>query len=377
MIRRIWAIFQKELIQTVRDRSTLAILLAIPLIQLILFAYAIRMNIKHIPLAVADQSLDDSSRSYLSALTNSEYFDIALTVPGQSQVITAIDAGQAKAGVIIPPDFPAHVARGDAQVLLLVDGSDPFTTQSAFHSASAIAEQQAIGITMGRLSSANNLGENVSLNPLVVNTRILYNPDQKDLWFLIPGLIAMLLQTQTIALTSLSVVREREMGTIEQILVTPIRPGELMLGKSLSNMFIALFNMLSILLAAVLWFKVPFQGDFWLFLGLSMVYVLSGLALGLLISAVSQNQRQAQQLMMMVTLVGLIISGFVFPRYAMPQVLQVIGNIFPLTQFIPIARGVISKGVGFDVLWMPAATLAMYVVVIVFFAARLFRQRLD
>ena len=165
----------------------------------------------------------------------------------------------------------------------------------------------------------------------------------------------MLLQTQSLALTAAAVVREREMGTIEQILVTPIRPIELMIGKIVPYVIIAMLNMLTVIAIGVFWFGVPFQGSFWLFIGLSSLYVLSGLGLGLLISSVSQNQRQAQQLMMLFMMVSLLLGGFIFPRYTMPAAVRVIGNLFPITYFVPIARGIITKGIGFSVLSRPGA----------------------
>ncbi len=377
MLRRILAITQKEFIQTMRDRTTLMIMLSMPLLQLILFAYAIHMDVKHIPMVVADQSMDGASRSYITDMARSDYFDIVDTVQGQNDVINAIDAGTARAGLVIPPDFAARVDRGSADVLLLVDGSDPFTTQSAYNAANVISQTHAVTLALDNLSrSAPGISE-ADLSPLTTHIRILYNPDLKDLWFLIPGMIAMLLQTQTIALTSLAVVREREAGTIEQILVSPIRPLELMLGKTLPNLVIALINMLTVVVVGTLSFGVPFKGNFPIFLGLALIYVFSGLGLGLLISSVSQNPRQAQQLNMMISLVGLIISGFIFPRYTMPAVLQGIGYIFPLTFFIPIARGIFTKGIGIEFLWPSVAALVIFAVGILLVASRLFRQRLD
>jgi len=377
MLRRIWAITQKEFIQTLRDRTTLAILLSMPVLQLVLFAYAIHMDVKHIPLVVSDQSMDAASRSYIDDMVKSDYFEIVSTVQGQAEVIKAIDSGTARVGVIIPPNFADLVMRGEASVLLLVDGSDPFTTQSAYNAANVIAQAHTIGVVMDNLQRSGLAITSQNTNPLTAHIRILYNPDLTDLWFLIPGMIAMLLQTQTIALTSLAVVREREMGTIEQILVSPIRPAELLIGKTLPNLLIAMVNMLTILAIGTLGFGVPFRGNLLLFLGLALIYVFSGLGLGLLISSVSQNPRQAQQLNMMFSLIGLILSGFIFPRYAMPVTLQAVGYIFPLTYFIPIARSIFTKGIGISVLWGNVIALTIFSMGIIFFAARLFRQRLD
>jgi ABC-2 type transport system permease protein len=240
-----------------------------------------------------------------------------------------------------------------------------------------IAQQHTIQLVVNDLSRSRQTSSGTSLMPLNAHIQILYNPDLKDLWFLIPGLIAMLLQTQMIILTALAVVREREVGTIEQILVTPIRPVELMLGKTLPNLIIAMINLTTVVVAGTLGFGVPFQGDFPLFVVLVILYVFSGLGLGLLISSISQNQRQAQQLAMMTMFLGLLISGFVFPHYSMPPVLQWISYIFPLTAFVPIARGMFMKGIGLSLLTNQVLFLIVYDIVILFFAARLFRQTLD
>jgi ABC-2 type transport system permease protein len=212
------------------------------------------------------------------------------------------------------------------------------------------------------------------LNALI---RVLYNPDMKDLWFIIPGMAAMLLQTQSLMLTAAAVVREREVGTIEQILVTPIRPIELMVGKIVPYVIIAMLNMLTVIGLGVFWFHVPFQGSFWLFIVLSLLYVFSGLGLGLLVSSISQNQRQSQQLIMLFMMVSLLLGGFIFPRYTMPAVVRVIGNLFPITYFIPIARGIVTKGIGFSALGSQVLALAVYIVVVMTLAAFTFRKRLD
>ena len=385
MRRRIWAVIQKEFIQTLRDRRTLAIQLALPLIQLFLYGYAIRMSVDHVPTVVADQSLDAASRAYVEAMTTSGYFDVVAYVPDQAEAVQAVDEGRAQAAVVIPPGFAARVERGQAQVLFVVDGSDLFTSQSAYNAASSIAQAHATELLMARMARTGQALRQSSeqatgiqgLLPLDVRIRILYNPNLDDLWFLVPGMLAMLLQVQSITLTAAAVVREREVGTIEQILVTPIRPGELMLGKVVPNIVIALVNLLTILGLGVFWFGVPFQGNFWLFLWLAFLYVFSGLGLGLLISTVSQNQKQAQQLIGMFTLVGIVLGGFVFPRYAMPPAIRPIGWLFPLTYFIPLSRGIITKGVGIEFMWGQVGALFVYVVVIMVFAARAFKEGLD
>ena len=377
MWRRIWAMMQKEFIQTLRDRRALAIQIGLPIAQLILFAYAIRMNVEHIPTAIADQSLDAASRAFIDAMTASGYFDAIAYVDDQRAVLDLIDEGSAQAGIIIPPQFSVRVARNEAQVLLLVDGSDIFTSQTAYNTITAIARAHATGIAWTRVERTGALGPGATLLPLDARVRILYNPNLEDLIFLIPGMVATILQTQTIILTAAAVVREREAGTIEQLLVTPIRPGELILGKMIPNIAIAVINMLTILAIGIFWFGVPFRGSFGAFCWLALMYVFSSLGLGLLVSIVSENQKQSQQTAMLIMLIGLVLGGFIFPRYLMPPAIRIIGNLFPLTYFIPIARGLITKGVVIDVLWEQIAALAIYVVAIMAIALAAFRPRLE
>jgi len=377
MLRRIWAVIQKEFIQTLRDRRTLLIQLLMPMIQLFLYGYAVNMNVEHIPTAVADQSLDPASHAFVQAMTTSGYFDAMIYVSSEAEIVDAIDGGQVQMGIIIPPNFAAQVERNDAHVLLLVDGADLFTSQSAYNAATAIAQAHSTQVMMTKVARTGLVRDDQSLLPLDTRVRILYNPNLDDLWFIIPGMLAMLLQTQTVTLTAAAVVREREVGTIEQLLVTPIRPAELMLGKITPNIFISLVNLLTILGLGVYWFKVPFQGDFWLFMWLAFMYVFSGLGLGLLISTVAQNQRQTLQLVGMVTMIALVLGGFIFPRYTMPPAIRIAGNLFPLTYFVPISRGIITKGIGLEFMWEQVAAMFIYIVVIMVFASRAFRQGLD
>jgi len=377
MLRRIWAVIQKEFIQTLRDRRTLLIQLLMPMIQLFLYGYAVNMNVEHIPTAVADQSLDPASHAFVQAMTTSGYFDAMIYVSSEAEIVDAIDGGQVQMGIIIPPNFAAQVERNDAHVLLLVDGADLFTSQSAYNAATAIAQAHSTQVMMTKIARTGLVRDDQSLLPLDTRVRILYNPNLDDLWFIIPGMLAMLLQTQTVTLTAAAVVREREVGTIEQLLVTPIRPAELMLGKITPNIFISLVNLLTILGLGVYWFKVPFQGDFWLFMWLAFMYVFSGLGLGLLISTVAQNQRQTLQLVGMVTMIALVLGGFIFPRYTMPPAIRIAGNLFPLTYFVPISRGIITKGIGLEFMWEQVAAMFIYIVVIMVFASRAFRQGLD
>ncbi|MFO7917210.1 MAG: ABC transporter permease [Anaerolineae bacterium] len=377
MLQRIWAVMQKEFIAIVRDRSTLLMIFLVPLMQLLLFGYAINMNVDHIPMVVADQSLDVASRAYVEAMISSSYFDVVEYVPDEDAAIGAIDSGRAQAGLIIPPDFGARVERGDAQALLLVDGSDMFTSQSAYDAGVVIAQDHATELLLREAARSGQVTGGGNLLPLEARIRVLYNPNMKEIWFILPGILAMLLQNQSITMTAAAIVREKEEGTIEQLLVTPIRSGELMLGKIIPNIVIVLGIMLIIIAMGIVLFHVPFRGNFWLLLWLAFMYIFSGLGLGLLISTVSQNQRQTQQLVMAVSLIGIVLGGFMFPRYSMPPVLRLVGNLFPLAYFIPIARSIMTKGVGIEFLWGQVYALGIYIIVIFFVVSNVFKQELD
>lgn len=365
MLRRIWALTQKEFIQLLRVPLILIVLALGPALELILFGTAIRTDVKHIPMVVADQSLSAASQSYLSGFTNSDSFDIVSTVPDQASAVHAIDTGQADIGILIPADFAARVAQKDAKVLLLVDGSNSFITQSAYSSAAAISQQYAIRLTNLRLSA---------LNPHI---QILYNPDLQDIWFLVPGLGAFLLYGVALKLTAFAIVREREAGTIEALLVTPIRPIELMIAKMIPNFCLAVLVLAMTFFLGIVIFGVPFRGSLLLFSALASLFAIGSLGLGLAISSVSQTQVQANQLATLMNIAVMFVSGFLFPAYSLPFILRLLGYIMPMTFFMTIANGIIIKGVGLSDLWVASLSLTLLTVVIFFFGARLFRQNLD
>lgn len=369
MLRRIWAITQKEFIQMRRDRQTFIALLIGPLVELILFGAAVHTDIKHIPMVVADQSMTAASRSYLGAFVDSQSFDIVGTVSGQAEVLHAIDGGQASLGMVIPPDFATQSARGEATVLMLVDGSTSFTSQIAYNTANAISEQYAVQLLGNPVQAVNS--------SLTAHIQILYNPDLVDLWLITPGFIAMLLQAIAGNMTGLAIVRERERGTIEALLVTPIRPFELMLAKMIPNLVLAFASSLLLLLDASLVLGVPFRGNLLLFLALSALAVGCGLALGLLVSSAVQTQNQAWQLNSLVNMTGMFLGGLLYPTYALPSLLRAVSYIIPMSYFIPIVRGIALKGIGLADLWTEVLPLALLLAGMLFIAARVFRQRLD
>jgi len=373
-LKRLMALAQKEAIQILRDRSTLMMILALPLVELLLFAYAVDMTVDHIPTAVADLSLDAESRGLIDALEVSGYFDVALYLESEAQVIRAIDEGRVSAGVVIPPNFAAQVGRGHGQVLILLDGSNSFIVQSGYSAAGAVVQARAMDVLVAQL---DRRGGSLGAWPMVSSTRVLYNPNMDDLIFIVPGLAAMLLQFTAINLTALAVVRERELGTIEQLLATPVRPMELLISKVVPNAVVSTVAMLAVVLVGIFWFGVPFQGDPWLFGWLSLLFIVSGLGVGLLISTVAQSQKQAQQITMLLMLLSLLLTGFIYPRAPMPPAIKVVSSLIPLTYFIRIIRGIFTKGIGLAFMWQDVVALVVYGAVVMVVAAATFKRRLD
>jgi ABC-2 type transport system permease protein len=359
MLARIWSIVVKEFIQIRRDPRTLAIVLAMPLMQLILFGYAINTTVDHIATIVLDQSRDAQSRRFLTSFFNTGFFDPAGQAGSLEQVRQAIDAGSARVGIVLPPDFSHDLLAGRApKAQVLIDGSDPNTAQTALLVAGTLAQRAG--------PSA------VDLRPVV-----LYNPGMQSINFMIPGLLGLILQFQTLLLTAFAVVRERERGTLEQLVVTPVKPWELMLGKILPFVVVAFANVFVASAIGRFWFGVEFAGSFVLLLALAGLFVLSSLGLGLLISTVSQTQAQAMQLALFVMLPSIILSGFVFPREGMPHPIRDLGLLIPLTYFLQILRGIILKGVGVEVLWPEVLALAAFGLVVFGLSANRFRKTMD
>jgi ABC-2 type transport system permease protein len=379
-LKRILAFTQKETIQIVRDWRTLVMILAMPIVMMFFFAYAVNLLIDHMPTAVADMSKDVESRGFIEALELSGYFDAKMYLEDEGAVVRAIDEEMVKVGVVIPPDFAGQVERGTAQVLIIFDGSESLTVQTGYSAASAIAQARSVELLMqkaGQVGQSMSLLGGAAVLPISASTRVLYNPDLDGLIFMVPGIAAVLLQVLTVAQVAMAVVRERELGTLEQLLVTPVRPIELIISKVVPNIFLTVVDTVIIVLVGVYWFDVPFQGSPWLFAWLSLLFIVSGLGLGLLISTVTQTQEQAQQLTAVLVMLTAMLTGMFYPRATMPPVVQAVGDLIPATYFTRIARGIITKGVGLSFMWRDVIVLAIYGAVVMGFAAVTFRKRLD
>jgi len=382
-LQRFGALVRKEITQLLRDRRSLAFMLSLPLIQLFLFSYAVNSTVYHIPTAVVDQSNDRKSREYLQAMVNSQYFDMTVQFQNQNQVIAAIDRGDVKAGIVIPPDFATDTDRGTGNVLILLDGSDSASVSSGFGAAGLIAQMYSLQLTTqeiirkGQGAGGGSLSVGASALPITAATRVLYNPDMINVWFILPGIVGLILQNLAVQQAALIVVKDREMGTIEQILITPTRPLELVLSKMIPLLVLSMLAMGVTLLIGIVWFSVPFQGSLFLYFWMALLFVVGSLALGLLISTRAKTQRQAQQMALLPMIFGLLLGGLIYPRSSMPFVPQFIGNLFPLTYFIRISRSIFVKGVGLEFVWSDALILGIYSLVVVILAARAFKPRLD
>lgn len=374
--QRLTSIIWKESIQILRDVRTLAMTFLLPLFELLLFALAVHLTVDHIPLALFDQSKDEQSRALIQSLVNSSYFDLQSNLASENEVFRAIDSGQARAGIIIPPNFDSQVAQGDAKVLFLLDGSDSFSVQSGYSAVNTVAQQFALNIALQKMESAGIPSSKLSA-PITTMPRILFNPSNNDLIFILPGLIGIVIQLLAIGNGALVVVREREAGILEQLLTTPVRPLELMIGKLLPNLAVTLLDVFLMIAVGVWFFKVPFRGSFVLFFWLAILFVVSSLGLGLLISSISQTQRQAQQFSNIFTLFSMVLTGFLYPLASMPAVPRLIGQLMPLTYFLRIIRGIITKGVNLQFLWQDALVLVIYGTGILILASLTFRKRLD
>lgn len=378
--QRLQALIYKETVQILRDRRTLILFFALPLIEVFLFAYAVSLTVMHLPTAVVDQSNDPRSRDFIQALVNSGDFDVTQVLQNDQQVMQAIDAGTVKAGLVIPPNFERQVLNGKGSVLIMLDGSDSFSVQSGYNAALSIAQKYSLQLTADSLQAGGGssaAGAPAGQLPITTITRVLYNPDIVDLVFILPGLIALIMQIIVITNSALAIVREREAGTLEQLLATPARPAEMVIAKLIPGMVVAILDMTLILGIGVFWFKVPFQGDILLLAGLSILFIISGMGLGLVISAVAKTQRQAQQLTTVIQLLAMLLTGFLYPRTTMPVWTQIIGDLIPMTYFVRVIRGIMTKGVTLTFLWTDSLTLLVYAIIALGIAAAISKKRLD
>ncbi len=364
---RMLAVLRKEFIQMRRDRMTLGLVLIIPLIQLLLFGYAIQTEVKHISTIVFDQSLSEQSRDLLSAFSSSGYFDINYAARSYDDVTSYIDSGQAKVGIIIPPDFARGVmSREPSQVQVMVDASDNMVANQAVATANAIGLLKSQEIIMDQL--------NISGAPYDIRVRPWYNPDGITAYYMVPAILGIIVTMTMVIITAAAIVRERERGTLEQLIVTPIKPIELMMGKIIPYIVLGYAQITVALLVGVLVFDVPIRGSLLELYVLTLFFITASLGMGLMVSNIARNQMQAFQLAFMIMLPSIMLSGFLFPRDGMPKIIYYISCVIPLTYYLDIIRGIVLKGIGFQYLTGQVAVLLTFSLVFVTFSTLRFRK---
>jgi ABC-2 type transport system permease protein len=375
-MRRFRAMIKKEITHMLRDPRALVFVFIMPILQLVLLGYANNSEVKNVPSVLFDQSNSQASRSLVDAFRVTEYFAFDYEAYSDAEVNQLLEGGKVQVGVIIPPDYASQIASGrKALVQVLIDGSDPTIASAVLSAAALVGQSRGANILAEQLAArgANTSGG----SPVDVRTRVLYNPDLLGTYNIIPGLIAIILFQTTTNMTALSIVRERERGTIEQLIVTPIRNAELVIAKIIPYVLVSFVNMIIILLVGTFWFKVPIRGSLVLLFMLTALYLLPNLGLGLLISTVARTQQQAQLMTMPIMLPSMMLSGFIFPISSLPFFLQAVGYMLPLTYFIFILRSLVVKGAGLELLLPQTMILGAFAVGLLGLAALRFRKSLD
>jgi ABC-2 type transport system permease protein len=375
MILRLGSIIRKEFIQILRDPRTLAIILVIPIMQLFLLGYAATTDIKNVPLGVWDQSRSPESRALLDAFRSANYFNIAYEVGSQDEARNLIEMGKVRGVLNIPPDYALRLSEGDAQVSMILDGSDATAGSTALSAAQLIGQSYATHVMSDQ---AALIGKSITAKPpLEVRTQVWYNPDLVSAYFMIPGVIGMILYAIAAILTATTIVRERERGTIEQLIVTPIRSWELVVGKIFPYVIVSFLDTLEVLIIGHWWFSVPIRGDLGLILVCSGLLLLSSLGIGLLASTIANTQQEAYLTVWLTLLPSIFLSGFFFPLEAMPPFLQAVAYAIPLRYYLIIVRALLIKGVGITAIQNEVIALTIFGLVIMALAALRFRKRLD
>ena len=365
----VWPMLWKEFLQLRRDRLTFAMMTGLPAIQLLLFGYAIQTDVRRLPTVVLDESRTSESRALIQVLANTDNFTIVASVPDRATAQRWIERGAARVALVIPPEYQRNIRSGHTGVAqMLIDAADPQSSGAAISGAQLAA--QARGAQL--LASQYKLRA-----PVEIRVRPWYNPAQKSATFIVPGIVGILLTITMTLITSTAIVKERERGTLEQLIVTPISRTSLMLGKLVPFVMVGYVQMSVILALGVIFFDIPIMGSLLLLYALALVFIVASLGVGLLISTVARSQAQAMQLSFFFMLPNILLSGYIFPRAAMPEPAQWVGALLPLTWFLDILRGVLLKGVGMRDLWTQLGVLSAAALVLLVVSVRRFSKTLD
>ena len=374
-LRRLRSIVRKEFIQLIRDRRTLVTIITLPIMQLMLYGY-LSNDVTHISTAVFDESRTPESRTLLNTFANTTYVDLRYYTTSFAGVQRLIDGGQAKIGIWVPPDYASRLRSGrTAQVEVIVDASEPTSARAVLALSGGVGQVLSTQLLVQQTQRLTGTQPNAL--PVDVRARAWYNPTLENVNFIVPGVIAIILMFVTTFQAVTVIVRERELGTMEQLVVTPITGAELMLGKVIPLVVLAYAQITLTLFLASAWFHMPIKGNLLLLYALSLTFFFSTLGVGALISTVSKTFQQAAQMAQLVLLPSILISGFIFPRESLPRGLQVIGGVLPLTYFVIILRGILIKGVGFPYLWRQILPMVAIGVAVFAVAISRFQKRID
>jgi len=371
---RIFSVIRKEFQQILRDPRTLAMIIIIPIMELFLLGYAATTDVRNISMAVWDQSKTTESRSLLDAFRAADYFVLEYYVGSADEYQALIESGDTRVALVIPPDYDRRLIEGNAQVLMVLDGSDASVGSTALSTARLVGQAYSTEI-MGEQAMLS--GRGAPSSPVEVRTQVWYNPDLDSAYFNIPGVIGMILSFITSILTATTIVRERERGTIEQLIVTPIRSWELIVGKLLPYVILGFIETFEILLIGHWWFGVPIRGSAALIIITSGLFLMSSLGIGLFASTMANTQQEAMMTVMMFNLPMIFLSGFFFPIAAMPKFLQIVSLAIPLRYYLIIIRALLIKGVGIVAIQNEVIALVIFGIVIMGAASLRFRKRLD
>jgi ABC-2 type transport system permease protein len=373
-LSRIWHIVQKEVIQISRDRRMFGLILLMPLVELMIFGYVVATDIDNIDIAVCDYSQSTASRTYVDQLVRSGYFQVRDRCQRVADVNRLLDRGIVRIVLTIPPDFAAVLKRGEvAPVMAAIDGTNSNTATIAAAYLEQVTLTQAVDV---KLADGRGVPRVVRAPTVSVEPRVWFNPELRSVKFMVPGIICVLLLESLVIMTAIAIVKEKEQGTLEQLLVTPIRASELIIGKAIPFIGLGYINMLVVVLAGTFWFKVAIAGSISLLFALSGLFMLTALGMGLLASTASQTQQQASMTGQFIILPNMFFSGFMFPIASMPPVVQWLAYLIPLRYYITIVRGIFLKGSGWAELWDEALILLVYGIAILGVASATFRKRL-
>ena len=368
---RVAVIMRKELLQLRRDRMTIGMMVMLPLIQLLLFGYAIDTDVRHMPTVVYDADGTARSRDLTRRLEATGFYDVVGRVDGYPDVARAFRSNRARVALVIPAGFAAAVTAGRAtEVQLVVDGSDPQTVASATQTAASVVSAWSAELRALRWQGG-------ALEPIAMSTSTWYNPDLRTAVYIVPGLVGVILTMTMVMFTAMGIARERERGTLEQLIVSPVRSIELVLGKIVPYLAIGYVQMTIILGVGTLVFEVPLAGSWTLLYALAALFIAANLALGLFFSTLARTQQQAMQMSFFFLLPNMLLSGFMFPFEGMPRFAQVIGQAVPLTHFLRIIRGIVLRGASWGDLVPEVAWLAAIGGALVLASALRFQKKLS